>query len=200
MNRSDRYLRRHLALLLVAVLALVGTSCGSGDDGDSVATEGSGQALPRFDPRSADEARGMLAPEVSGASLTGDQVTIGAPGEAQVLVFLAHWCPHCQAEVPRIVDHVASNPLPEDVQVYGVATATASNRPNHPPSEWLEREEWTFPTLDDASDSAQVLYGLSAFPFFVAIDAEGVVVARGSGEPSTAEFDQLVEAARTGEL
>ena len=217
MNHVHRNLRRSLALVLVAALALLTAGCGS-DDGGGGGTGGAsspfgeappegsvekgepGQVLPGFDPRAADMARGMLAPEVSGLTLTGEEVTVGAPGKAQVVVFLAHWCPHCQAEVPRIVSHLASNPLPGDVQVYGIATSTAENRPNYPPSEWLEREEWTFPTLDDATNSAQMHYGLSAFPFFAAIDAEGVVVARGSGELSAEQFDTLVEAARTGKL
>jgi peroxiredoxin len=212
---STRPTRRIALALLVAVLALVAASCGSDDGGDgdapaspfgqappegSVARGEPGEPLPLFDPGAADMARGRLAPEVTGTALTGEEITVGAPGEAQVIVFLAHWCPHCQAEVPRIVEHLAANPLPDDVQVYGVATSTAENRPNYPPSEWLEREEWAFPTLDDATNAVQAQYGLSAFPYFAAVDAEGVVVARGSGELTVDQFDQLVEAARTGSL
>jgi peroxiredoxin len=211
---------RRLALvpLLLAVLALIAVSCGS-DDGDGGGSgggasspfgqappEGSvepgepGEPLPAFDPRTADMARGRRAPEVTGPSLTGEEVTIGAPGRAQVVVFLAHWCPHCQAEVPRVVEHLGESPLPDDVDLFGVATSTAQNRPNYPPSEWLEREGWTFPTLDDADNTVQGLFGLTSFPFFAAIDEDGVIVARGSGELTTDEFDQLVEAARTGSL
>ena len=201
--------------LLVAVLALLAVACGSDDGGgDGTSASPFGQAppegsvepgeagapLPPFNPSDADMARGRLAPEVSGTSLTGDDVTIGSPGRAQVIVFLAHWCPHCQAEVPRVVAHLGENPLPDDVDVFGVATSTAENRPNYPPSEWLEREKWTFPTLDDADNTVQALYGLTSFPFFAAVDDQGVVVARGSGELTTDEFDQLVEAARTGSL
>lgn len=205
--------RRRPALLLVALLALVIVGCGSdSDEGGSADTAVFGQApatgsvergdgsqpLPPFDRGSADLARGRQSPEVSGTTVTGESVTIGAPGKAQVVVFLAHWCPHCQAEVPRIVKHLDENPLPSDVDLYGVATSTVENRPNFPPSDWLERESWQFPTLDDVDNSVQVQFGLTGFPFFAAIDAEGVVVVRGSGELSTAQFDLLVEAARTG--
>lgn len=200
--------------VLVVVLALVAVACGSDDGGDDAAASPFGQAppegsvergeagspLPAFNPSAADMARGRLAPEVSGTTVTGEDVTIGSPGKAQVIVFLAHWCPHCQAEVPRVVAHLAENPLPDDVEVFGVATSTAENRPNYPPSEWLEREKWTFPTLDDGDNTVQGLYGLTSFPFFAAVDDQGVVVARGSGELTTDEFDQLVEAARTGSL
>ena len=39
--------------------------------------------------------------------------------------------------------------------------------------------------------SAASAYGLSAFPFFTAVDAKGKVVARDSGERTPAQLDQL---------
>ena len=218
MKPTIRSPRRALAIISVALLALVSAACGSdSDDGGSdgavdmsifgqapeagsVERGDGSEPLPPFDRGGADTARGRQAPEVTGAGFTGDPVTIGSPGKAHVVVFLAHWCPHCQAEVPRIVEHLEGNPLPDDVELFGVATSTVSNRPNYPPSEWLERESWTFPTIDDADNTVQAQFGLTGFPFFAAIDAEGVVVARGSGELTTAQFDVLVEAARTGAL
>ena len=68
------------------------------------------------------------------------------------------------------------------------------------PAEWLAAEDWTVPTLDDVDNSVAPQFGLSGFPYFVATDADGTVVARGSGELTTDQFDQLVEAARTGSL
>jgi hypothetical protein len=44
---------------------------------------------------------------------------------------------------------------------------------------------------DDEQSSAATAYGLSAFPFFVAVDAGGKVVARHSGELTPAQLDQL---------
>ena len=50
----------------------------------------------------------------------------------------------------------------------------------------------TAPVLaDDAQGSAASAYGLSAFPFFTAVSADGKVVARDSGELTPAQLDQL---------
>jgi hypothetical protein len=52
--------------------------------------------------------------------------------------------------------------------------------------------------MADSSDStAAQAYGVSAFPFFVAINPQGKVVERTSGELTTDQFNALLEAART---
>ena len=63
---------------------------------------------PQFDvERSPDPAIGKTVPTLTGKSVyDGGAVTIGPDtggGKPQVIVFVAHWCPHCQAEVPRLV-------------------------------------------------------------------------------------------------
>ena len=59
--------------------------------------------------------------------------------------FVAHWCPHCQAEVPRIVALAEQGRLPEGVDVAAVSTAVDATAPNYPPSAWLDRVGWPFP-------------------------------------------------------
>ncbi len=120
-------------------------------------------------------------------------------GVPKVLVFLAHWCPHCQREVPVLVDWLAEHGKPSDVDIYGIATGSTKDRPNFPPSAWLEKEGWDLPTVADSADgTAGMSFGLSAFPFFVALDADNDVVARGSGELSTEEWEGLLDEARSG--
>ena len=42
------------------------------------------------------------SPPSPASDFDGDDITIGADdGTAKVILFVAHWCPHCQAEVPR---------------------------------------------------------------------------------------------------
>lgn len=114
------------------------------------------------------------------------------------MLFVAPWCPHCQREVPFIVDHLGANPLPDDVELVTVSTSVDEKAPNYPPDEWLDEEGWPFPVLADAeSGDAATAYGLTAFPYFVAIDAEGTVVERASGELTAEQLDALVEAARS---
>jgi len=69
------------------------------------------------------------------------------------------------------------------IDVIGVATGTTPDRPNYPPSDWLEREKFPFPVMADSSDyDAANAYGLSAFPYFVVFDSSGKLVTRASGE------------------
>lgn len=143
---------------------------------------------------------GAPVPALVGQAFDATPLAIEPGTEPMVVVFLAHWCPHCQAEVPRITDHVAEVGAPEGVAVYGVATGTDEGQPNFPPGEWLAEEGWPFPTLVDSLDgTAAEAYGLTGFPYFVVIDADGDLVQRTSGELTTDQFDALVEAARTGQ-
>jgi thiol-disulfide isomerase/thioredoxin len=50
-----------------------------------------------------DTACGMTAPILVGQDFDGETVRIDAASDGPTMVvFLAHWCPHCNAEVPRI--------------------------------------------------------------------------------------------------
>jgi thiol-disulfide isomerase/thioredoxin len=140
---------------------------------------------------------GDAAPELEGARFDGTRLRIGADGRPKVLVFLAHWCPHCQREVPVLADWLAENGAPDDVDIYGIATGTTPDRPNFAPSAWLDREQFSPPTLADDNDgSAAQAFGLSAFPFSVAIDADNRVAARGSGELTVAQWEAFLDQAR----
>jgi len=139
-----------------------------------------------------DPALGQPVPVVRGASFDGTPVAIGGSGERMVVAFVAHWCPHCQLEVPLLSAHLADNPMPAGVDLVTVATSTTATRPNYPPSAWLEREAWPGQVLadDDDGTTAQA-FGLTGLPHFVAVDAAGEVVGRMSGEITTEQFDQL---------
>ena len=146
-----------------------------------------------------DAAVGTPAPELRGASFDGTPVNVTRDGRAKLLLFAAHWCPHCQREVPRIVEHLRDPPLPDGVDLVAVSTGTAKERPNYPPSRWLDRIGWTGPVLaDDAGGAAATAYGLNGYPYFVAVDRAGNVVARTSGEIGAAELDRLARLATGG--
>jgi len=123
----------------------------------------SGTPLPQYDStKSSDPAIGDTIPTLTGKSIDdGSEVTIGpdSGGKPQVIVFVAHWCPHCQAEVPRLVQ-LADDGAFDGVQVSAVATATNEQADNYPPSAWLKNEKWPFPVLaDDAKGTAAQAYG-----------------------------------------
>jgi cytochrome c biogenesis protein CcmG/thiol:disulfide interchange protein DsbE len=152
-----------------------------------------GEPLPPLTDDGDDPAIGRPMPTLSGTGLDGRPLTLPAAGRPAIVVFLAHWCPHCQAEVPVIQDWVDSGGLPDGVDLFGVSTAVDPRRPNHPPARWLDAEGWTSPVLVDGDQAAAQAVGLTAYPFFVAVDADGEVVARGSGELSAAQLTALAE-------
>jgi thiol-disulfide isomerase/thioredoxin len=125
-------------------------------------------------------------------------VTIAPTVKPQVVMFLAHWCPHCQAEVPRIVD-LAKMGAFKGIDVAAVATGTSPEAPNYPPSAWLKRENWPFPVMvDSASGTAAEAFGLSSYPYFVFVDAQGAVVGRAAGEIPPSDLQKILNALEAG--
>ena len=81
--------------------------------------------------------------------------------------------------------------------LYAVATATDKARPNYPPSAWLEKAKWPVTTMaDDSKYTASTAFGLNAFPYFVAINAQGKVTQRATGELTTQQFEALIASAK----
>jgi cytochrome c biogenesis protein CcmG/thiol:disulfide interchange protein DsbE len=162
------------------VLLSMGGTTPSGDEFGSPII--SGPTLPRGGTEP-DAAVGMAVPEVVGADFAGTEVRIGHDGRAKILVFLAHWCPHCQAEVPVIKDWLEAGNLPDNVDLIAIATSTSSTRVNFPPSAWLADEGFEAPTIvDDEAYAVGTAYGVNAFPFWVFVSPDGVVAGRTSGE------------------
>ena len=183
------------ALAVVAVLATRSGGGGGGTDANQAQSrpvQVTGAPLPADTDAANDPAVGKAAPELRGASFDGSPVAITDDGKAKLVVFVAHWCPHCQREVPVLVRWLQDGKLPASVSLYVVSTAVDRARPNWPPSTWLGEAGLTAPVLaDDAQGSAASAYGLSAFPFFTAVNTDGKVVARDSGELTPAQLDRL---------
>lgn len=166
-----------VALIATVLLTMSGTS---GEFGEVTVT---GNALPLYGD-AADLAVGTAAPSISGNDFSGNAVTVDmTDGRPKMLLFLAHWCSHCQAEVPVVVDWLAAGNKPDGLDVFAIATSTNSSRDNYPPSKWLEEEGLAVPTIvDDRDYTAGNAFGLNAFPFWVLIGPDGTVVGRLTGE------------------
>jgi thiol-disulfide isomerase/thioredoxin len=187
-----------VAALAAVVLANLGGAGGGGSSdlpsdvpSASVPVGGapviSGTPLPPLTSPTDDAAIGSVIPTV-----TAPGGSIELDGTPKMLLFLAHWCPHCQAEVPLVQSWVDGGGLPASVELISVSTAIDPDRPNYPPDAWLEREGWTAPVIVDATGSVAEAYGLSAFPFWVFVDADGRVAGRITGELTTEQLDAIV--------
>lgn len=188
--------------LVVAGLVAVGVALLAGGDegdggGDVLATA---EVTVRGDPLppladGPDPAVGSPAPGLEGVSEQGNPTTVEPTGEPTLLAFLAHWCPHCQAELPNLVTMAEEGQL-DDVRPVIVATGTDDSAPNYPPAPWLEDEGWDGNViLDDEDYTAAAAYGLAGYPYLVLVDADGDVIARASGELGLEGLISFVEQA-----
>jgi cytochrome c biogenesis protein CcmG, thiol:disulfide interchange protein DsbE len=194
-------------VVVVFVVALVLT----GGDDDTSSTSGltfapgadirefqgvvvDGDALPKAPEGGGDTAIGADAPGMSGFGFDGTPINIvPGDGEPYMLVYLAHWCPYCNSEVPELIEWYESGRVPADLRVVAVATGTDQNAPNYPPSRWLVDFGWPWEAMADSpSFVARDTYGLSGYPFIVIVDGDGKVVLRTSGEKSADVVDQMV--------
>jgi len=138
---------------------------------------------------------GVPLPTVSGSDLSGEPVTIDmADGRAKLVMFVAHWCPHCQTEIPGVRSWLATSPLPDNVDFYAVATFTDAARGNFPPGDWFEREGWQWPVMvDDQASTAATAYGVNAVPFWMLVHTDGTLAARGPAQLPPQTLTDIVE-------
>ncbi len=160
-----------------------------------------GESLPLLDTIDVvdDPAVGTPAPVLIGEAYDGSTVRIDATASGPTMVvFLAHWCPHCNDEIPRINQLRDEGRFPDGLNIVAVATASNPGRPNFPPAEWLEEKDWTYPAMADGIDTtretfiAAEAFGVSGFPFVTLVDANGDVAARWSGGREPDQFLELI--------
>lgn len=191
--------RLSAAVLTTACLTL--TACGSTSTEMDVPSTPASAAetgeLTDFVAGANDPAVGVTAPALTGNALFGSGTVTAASGSSYVAVFAAHWCPHCNAELPVLAEYLDGND--PAANIYLVSSDTREGVQNFPPDQWLQdKMGWpieTAPVIDDADNALAGAFGLSGFPFFVAVNADGDVVARASGELGAEQFDALVKSA-----
>jgi thiol-disulfide isomerase/thioredoxin len=185
-----------IALVLVAVVLFTGDTIEENSEMGALTVTGSLTPLQQGITPSADPALGSRAPTVIGGDFAGTAVTI-EPGTPTAVVFLAHWCPFCQAEVPAVQQWIDATGGVDGVDLIAVSTAEDRTRGNYPPSKWLKREGWTSPVIVDAPNSAAYrAFGGTAFPYWVFLDADGNVVQRRLGGIDTTELQAIMEGLR----
>ena len=181
-----------VVLLLIAAVVFGSSEVGA-EYGDP---EISGESLPLMPPQTpADSsATGLVYPSVVGQDFDDNTVAIDqGDGRAKGIVFLAHWCPFCQQEVPSVQSWLDATGGVPGVDLYSVSTSMNSGRDNYPASDWLESEGWTVPVIrDDQDNSALLAYGAGGFPYWVFTNADGTVALRTSGALEIEQFEQIL--------
>jgi len=181
-----------VVLLLVAVVAGV---FGDEEPGNEYGEpQVSGQLTPMpFDATVDETATGETAPTVIGEDFEGNEVRIENDGRAKAIVLLAHWCSHCQREVPAVQEWLDSGGGVDGVDMYSIATAMNSTQDNYPPSEWLDREGWTVPVIrDDSNNTVHDAYGAGGFPFWVFVNSDGTVAVRVAGSTPVENIELIM--------
>ena len=80
-----------------------------------------------------DVAIGLTAPSLLRVpTWTTTRSRIEPDGTPKIVVFLAHWCPHCQAEVPVIQQWLDEGNLPDDVEMISISTSANELRGQFP--------------------------------------------------------------------
>ena len=182
-----------VVVIIALVVAVVFGSSEPGSEFGSPEVSGQLPLMPQDTTLDA-SATGFENPQVVGEDFDGETVRMVNDGRAKAIVFLAHWCPHCQAEVPRVQQWLDETGGVEGVDIYSVATSMNSGRPNYPSSEWLAREGWTPPVIrDDQDNSVFIAHGAGGFPFWVFVQADGTVFGRVSGETTIPELQAIME-------
>ena len=158
----------------------------------------SNPALVPLGDGTTDAAVGVEAPSLQGANFAGNAVSItpGEDGNPTMLVFLAHWCPHCNREVPRLVEWYEKGLVPKNLRVVGITTASRNDQAYWPPSEWITNLKWPFEVMADSeTGQAAAAYGVDGFPFIAIMNGSGTVVKRNSGELELSELTAMVNEA-----
>lgn len=209
--REPRRLPVFWIVVSVLVLAAGGTLFATRPDSSDDAAKQAGKQAPVYADVTAtgelaqyrdgkDPAVGEPLPAVRGTGMNGRPLRVSDEAGAQVVIVMAHWCPHCNREIPRIVEWVNDGNLPSDVQLRGISTSVQSGSPNYPPAEWLVQQDWNWPTLvDDELGTGAAALGGDGFPFIVFVDADGIVQERFSGEMPIDDFAAAVRKLSTSQ-
>ncbi|HLU53337.1 MAG TPA: TlpA disulfide reductase family protein [Acidimicrobiia bacterium] len=184
-----------LGLGLVIAIAISAVSGGTSDEDVYGEVTAEGQNLPPFGgDASNDDGVGQTAPTLTASNPDGSTISIAPDGRPKVIMVMAHWCPHCQNEVPRVVEWLQAGNKPENVDFYAVSTLLQKVRGNWPPQEWLQREGWDVPTIhDDQSNTAAAALGLVGTPYWIVLDGNNEVLFRISGEITASGTDVISE-------
>lgn len=127
-----------------------------------------------------DEAEPMMAPDFIVLDREGAEVSLSDfIGKPVILNFWASWCGPCKSEMPEF--EAAYQKYREEIQFMMVNLTDGSRETVETAAEYIAGEGYTFPVFFDTESDAAITYGATSIPVTYFVDAEGHLVAYGSG-------------------
>lgn len=145
-----------------------------------VASPVAGKTIPDFSVKAKD-----------GTMLTKENFV----GKSSLVVFFASWCPHCQAEAPRIVAAMRDNP---DLNVVFIGVGdkeTMDDIYGFQQKFNLPVPTYADPTVADFGKAASA-WGIYNYPSLFAVDKNGVVKDSDKGEVDAKRLNDLIAKAK----
>jgi peroxiredoxin len=183
-------------LAVVVVVGAIVLSGGGGGDAVGTSPAPAGEVTidraPGPQLQVGDTIPAFTAPMLGGGTMTWDD-SLGTP---TVLAIWAPWCPHCQAELPRLSAGVDAHP---GVKMVSVVSAVGQ-QPGPTPEEYMASQGLSFPVgVDDGNGTILQGMGVQSFPTTYYVDPDGTVVNVTVGEVPDDQLTQILdELAATG--
>ena len=127
-----------------------------------------------------DETEPMMAPDFIVLDREGAEVSLSDfIGKPVILNFWASWCGPCKSEMPEF--EAAYQKYREEIQFMMVNLTDGSRETVETAAEYIAGEGYTCPVFFDTESDAAISYGATSIPVTYFVDAEGHLVAYGSG-------------------
>jgi cytochrome c biogenesis protein CcmG, thiol:disulfide interchange protein DsbE len=139
---------------------------------------------------------GRAAPAIDATTLSGARFSLAAEHGHYVYVnFFASWCPPCQEEEPALSDFVFRQSTAGARMVSVVFNDTVADAKRFV-TDWGIR----WPVVPDDGGTIANRYGVASPPMTFLVDPAGKVVGTWIGPVTTGQLDEMLAAARRGEL
>ncbi len=167
-----------VAIIAGAAIAYTALAPAASSETDQLASNG-GATGSSGDAQADDEER-ERAPDFTMATADGETVSFSQlHGKPVVLNFWASTCGPCQQEMPGFQS--AFDEYGSQVQFAMVDVVGFNGETEDRAKRFIAEREYTFPVFFDREGNASIEYGLTSIPRTFFIDAEGYVIAMGSG-------------------